>query len=185
MTSAQARNAYRRTEKMAAIHPVKLIHLMYERIIAHLDLVVEGIDQGNVIKRGENLGKAIAIITELNASIKTDDQSEAAAFLRGLYTSILVELPKVSIKNDKAIAVKAQEVYQAVDGDLGADGHAGKRPAGRAQSGSAGRAASRQLDACGGPGKGAARGQKNCGEGGGRRIVLFHLIAEASRVPGG
>lgn len=109
MTSAQVRNAYRRTEKMAAIHPVKLIHLMYERIIAHLDLVVEGIDQGNVMKRGENLGKAIAIITELNASIKSDDQSEAAAFLRGLYTAILVELPTVAIKNDRDIVLKARK----------------------------------------------------------------------------
>lgn len=112
MTSAQARNAYRRTEKMAAIHPVKLIHLMYERIIAHLDLVVEGIDQGNAMKRGENLGKVIAIITELNASIKSEDQSEAAAFLRGLYNSILVQLPKVSVKNDKDIAIKARKYMQ-------------------------------------------------------------------------
>ena len=114
MTSAQARNAYRRTEKMATIHPVKLIHLMFERIIAHLDLVAEGIDEGNALKRGENLGKAIAIITELNASIKTDDQSEAATFLRGLYSAILVELPKVSARNDKAIAVKAQKYIQGL-----------------------------------------------------------------------
>lgn len=112
MTSAQMRNAYRRTEKMASIHPVKLIHLMYERTIAHLDLVVEGIEEGNLLKRGENLGKVIAIITELNASIKNDDQSEAAVFLRGLYTSILVELPKVSVNNDKVVAVKARKYIQ-------------------------------------------------------------------------
>ena len=108
MTSAQARNAYRQTEKMATIHPVKLIHLMYERILAHLDLVVEGIDEKNVLKRGEHLGKAIAIITELNASIKKEDDSEAAGFLRGLYTAILVELPKVSVTNDREIAVKSR-----------------------------------------------------------------------------
>ena len=112
MTAAQARNAYRRTEKMATIHPVKLIHLMYERIIAHLDLVVEGIDEGDTLKRGENLGKTIAIITELNASIKNDDQSEAAEFLRGLYTAILIELPKVSARNDRAIAIKARKYIQ-------------------------------------------------------------------------
>lgn len=108
MTSAQARNAYRQTEKMGTIHPVKLIHLMYERILAHLDLVVAGIDEKNALKRGENLGKAIAIITELNASIKKEDDSEAASFLRGLYTAILVELPKVSVNNDREIAVKTK-----------------------------------------------------------------------------
>ena len=108
MTSAQVRNAYRQTEKMATIHPVKLIHLMYERILAHLDLVVEGIDEKKVLKRGEHLGKVIAIITELNASIKKEDDSEAAGFLRGLYTAILVELPKVSINNDREIALKTK-----------------------------------------------------------------------------
>lgn len=109
MTTARVRNAYQRTEKMATIHPVKLVHLMYERLIVHLDVAVEGIEEGNAQKRGENLGKAIAIITELNASIKNDDQSEAAVFLRGLYTTILVELPKVSINNDKAIVVRARK----------------------------------------------------------------------------
>jgi len=108
MTLAQARNAYRQTEKMANVHPVKLIHLMYERVLAHLDIVVEAIDAKNVIQRGENLGKAIAIITELHASIKKDDDSEAAGFLRGLYSAILVELPKVSANNDREIATRTR-----------------------------------------------------------------------------
>lgn len=109
MTLNRARNAYRRTEKMATVHPVKLIHLMYERVIAHLDLVLEGIEEGDASKRGENLGMAIAIVTELNASIKKDDQSEAAALLRGLYVSILVELPKVLVSNDQTIVIRARK----------------------------------------------------------------------------
>lgn len=90
-------NAYRRSEKQAEIHPVRLIHMMYERILTHLQYAEAGIKEGNPKKRGENLGKAIALITELNASIKQDDESEAAHFLRGLYNSILMELPKVSV----------------------------------------------------------------------------------------
>ena len=108
MTSAQARQAYKKTEKMATIHPVKLIHLMYERVLAHLDIIIEAIDEKNVLKRGEHLGKVIAIITELNASIKKEDDSEAAGFLRGLYTAILVELPKVSIDNNRETAIKTR-----------------------------------------------------------------------------
>ncbi len=108
MTSVQARNVYRQTEKLATIHPVKLIHLMYERVLVHLDLTLEAVEQNDPVKRGENLGRAIAIVTELNASIRKDDASEAAEFLRGLYTAILVELPKVALNNDAEIIRRAR-----------------------------------------------------------------------------
>lgn len=103
MNSAKARNAYRQSESQSRIHPVKLIHLMYERTLVHLDMALVGIVNKNPQMRGENLGKAIAIIAELNASVKEDDHSEVALFLRGLYNAILVELPKAAINNDAQI----------------------------------------------------------------------------------
>lgn len=103
MNSAHARNAYRQSEAQSKIHPVKLIHLMYERTLVHLDMALIGIENNNPQLRGENLGKAIAIIAELNASVKEDDNSEAATFLRGLYNAILVELPGAAVKNDKQV----------------------------------------------------------------------------------
>lgn len=100
MNIAKARSAYQQSESQAQIHPVKLIHLLYERVLIHLELAEEGILTADVKARGENLSKAIAIITELNASIKEGDASEAAAFLRGLYSAILLQLPKVGLTND-------------------------------------------------------------------------------------
>ena len=100
MNSALARNAYRQSEAQSKIHPVKLIHLMYERSLVHLEKAEEGILQKSPQMRGENLSRAIAIIAELNASVKDDDNSEAAGFLRGLYGAILEELAKVAIKDD-------------------------------------------------------------------------------------
>ena len=47
-------------------------------------------------------------MTELNASIKSDDDSEAARFLRGLYRAILLELPKVSVSGDVKILRQAR-----------------------------------------------------------------------------
>lgn len=96
-------DAYRKTEKQAEIHPVKLIHMLYERVLAHLEEAEHGIVKKDPKMRGENLSKSIAIITELNASLKPDDESEAAQFLRGLYMAILVELPKVSVSGDVQI----------------------------------------------------------------------------------
>ena len=107
MNSAKARNAYQRSEAQAQIHPVKLIHLLYERVLVHLELAEQGIAHADAKARGENLSKAIAIISELNASIKDADDSEAAGFLRGLYSSILMELPKVGISLDVEIVRQA------------------------------------------------------------------------------
>lgn len=100
MVTGQVRNAYRKSESEARIHPVKLIYMLYDRVVIHLEEAEEAVLKNDAKKRGENLGKAIAIVTELIASIKEDDKSEAAEFLRGLYTAILVELPKVSMSGD-------------------------------------------------------------------------------------
>lgn len=107
MVGNKALDAYRTTEKQAEIQPVKLIQMLYERGLMHLELAEEGIREQAPKKRGENLGKAMAIITELLTSIKSEDHSEAALFLRGLYGAILVELPKVSVSDDVKILRQA------------------------------------------------------------------------------
>jgi len=103
MQTSKVRNAYQKSESQAQIHPVKLIHLLYERVLVHLDLAEQGILANDVKARGENLSKAIAIISELNASIAATDDSEAAGFLRSLYAAILMQLPKVAISSDVKI----------------------------------------------------------------------------------
>ncbi len=100
MKTDKARNAYQQTEALSKIHPVKLIQLMYERLLVHLDFAENAMLKDDAKGRGENLGRAIALVTELYASIRDDDESEAAGFLRGLYSSILTELPKAAISND-------------------------------------------------------------------------------------
>lgn len=107
MNTAKARSAYQRSEAQAQIHPVKLIHLLYERVLVHLELAEQGIVTNDVKLRGENLSKAIAIISELNASIKDADDSESAGFLRRLYSVILLELPKVGLSCDVEIVRKS------------------------------------------------------------------------------
>ena len=104
MIPAQVREAYRRSETQGRnMAPEKLIHLLYEHALKHLYCAKEGIDEQNPQKRGENLGKAIAFISELNASLDLAKGGEVAVFLRGLYEAILVELSKVSVTNDVEI----------------------------------------------------------------------------------
>jgi flagellar protein FliS len=112
MKAAKARSAYQQSEAQAKIHPVRLIQLMYDRLLTHLELAEEGIKQDDAKKRGENLSRAIALVTELLASIKEDDNSDAATFLRGLYAAILTELPKAVISNDVEIVKIAARYIQ-------------------------------------------------------------------------
>lgn len=85
----------------------ELILLLFNGALTRLKLTREGIKENNIKKRGENLSKAIAIISELNASVDSKINDESTQFLRGLYASILAELPKISLYNDIEILDKA------------------------------------------------------------------------------
>lgn len=85
------------------MNPQKLILLLFDGALDRLKKAREGIAEKNIQKRGENLSKAIAIISELNTSLDPELNDDATQFLRGLYFSILTELPKVSTTNDVAI----------------------------------------------------------------------------------
>ncbi|SLM29208.1 Flagellar protein FliS [Desulfamplus magnetovallimortis] len=80
--------------------PEQLILMLYKGALQRLQLVKQAIEEKNIQKRGENLSKVIAIISELNSSLNTDGKDDSIKFLGGLYMAMLVELPKVSINND-------------------------------------------------------------------------------------
>jgi flagellar protein FliS len=80
--------------------PNELILLLYKEALRRLNLGKNGILENDPRKKGENIGRAIAIISELNACLDSRDASEEISFLRGLYTAILLELPKASTDND-------------------------------------------------------------------------------------
>lgn len=107
MVSKQASNAYFQAQASAKIHPAKLIHMLYERLLLNLTCACEGIEEHDVKKRGENLSKAIAIITELNCCVTPGDESEPAQFLRGMYAGMLIELGKVAVTKDAAVVRQA------------------------------------------------------------------------------
>ena len=103
-----ALRSYQKAQVYDEIDPKKLILMLYEGAIKRIKLSQKGIKENNPQLRGENLGKAIAIVSELNACLDTRDQSEEILFLRGLYSAMLVELPKVSINNDIQVLERAE-----------------------------------------------------------------------------
>lgn len=109
MVSKQASNAYFQAQASAKIHPAKLIHMMYERLLLNLTCACEGLEENDIKKRGENLSKAIAIITELNCCLRPEDESEPAQFLRGIYAAMLIELGKVAVTKDATVIRQAHK----------------------------------------------------------------------------
>lgn len=97
-----------RNSHFKGMDPKNLILMLYDGAIKHIRLAKEGIKENNIPKRGENLGRAISIISELNASLDPDIRDDAIDFLRGLYAAILIALPKVSISNDMETLRRAE-----------------------------------------------------------------------------
>ncbi len=96
--------------------PNRLITMLYDAAIKNLLLAREGILKKDVTMRGEHLGKAISIITELLSSVQGDPEEEAVAFLRGLYSSMLKELIKVNIHNKtKPVELSIKYIAQLKD----------------------------------------------------------------------
>ncbi len=91
------------------MEPEQLILMLFKGALERIRLTREGIEENNIQKRGENLSKTIAIISELNSSLDTTMNDESTQFLRGLYSAILAELPKVSLTNDKKILMRTHK----------------------------------------------------------------------------
>ena len=92
--------------------PEQLILMLFKGALDRLKLVRQGIEENNIQKRGENLSKVIAIVSELNASLDSNMTDESTQFLQNLYTAILTELPKVSIDNNIEILDRTERYLE-------------------------------------------------------------------------
>ncbi len=100
MVHGNALHSYQKAQIYDEIDPNKLILMLYEGAIKRIKLAREGLIKKNTQLRGENLGKAIAIISELKACLDDNIKTEEIIFLKSLYATMLVELPKVSVTLD-------------------------------------------------------------------------------------
>lgn len=82
------------------MEPKQLILMLYDGALKFLRLAKQGLEEKDIRKRGENLSKVIAIVSELNSSLDPNVKDSSIEFLRGLYATMLMELPRVSITND-------------------------------------------------------------------------------------
>lgn len=100
MVYGNALSSYQKAQVSGDADPKKLILMAYDGAIKRLNLARKGLEQDDPRMRGENIGKAIAIISELNASLDEKIKTDEINFLRSLYTVMMTELTKVSITKD-------------------------------------------------------------------------------------
>jgi len=99
--------AYRKTEVSTVTDPNKLIQMLYDGALRFLEKARIGTEKKDPKLRGENLGRALNIITELNACLNMEKGGETARYLRDLYLYMLAELPKVNLTHDTEIIVRS------------------------------------------------------------------------------
>ena len=97
------------TNHYEGMTPEQLILLLYKGALERIALTRKAIEENDIRKRGENVSRVIAIVAELNAAVDPEMQDEGTRFLRGLYTAILAELPKVSMSNDTAVLDRTEK----------------------------------------------------------------------------
>ncbi|WP_300456282.1 flagellar export chaperone FliS [Desulfobacula sp.] len=107
MALAAQLNSYLNTH-YDGMSPEQLILMLFKGAQERLKLVKQGIEEKNIQKRGENLSKVIAIISELNRSVDPTMKDDSTLFLRGLYTEMLTQLPMVSLNNDIQIITRTE-----------------------------------------------------------------------------
>ena len=91
-----ALNKYRQNSISTIEDPQKIVKLLFEAATKELGLVKVNFNEPK--ERGKHLGKAIAIVGELQAGVNLEKGGEAAEFLYGLYGAIIRELSKISGK---------------------------------------------------------------------------------------
>ncbi|MEZ0328297.1 MAG: flagellar export chaperone FliS [Dissulfuribacterales bacterium] len=95
--NTQAVKAYKSTQVMTT-DSNKLILMLYDACIKNLFLARDAVMEKDIVRRGETISKAIDILSELFSSVR--GETEQAKFLRGLYSAMMLELPKVNLTND-------------------------------------------------------------------------------------
>ena len=106
-------NPYLKTQVEIA-SPVERVVMLYDKVIILLKDASEAIDEGDVVRKANDIAKADKIIRVLNASLDMEQGGEVAESLRRFYDHILDMLILANGKNDKELLSIAIEMLETV-----------------------------------------------------------------------
>jgi len=100
--NACARNAYAAYQKneLESLSTAEIVVKLYEKLRVKLCSACEDIEAGRLASKAEAMSLAVAILTELQASLDLEQGGEIAANLNDLYGYLISELVVANMKND-------------------------------------------------------------------------------------
>ena len=99
MNAKSALGAYKTTKNDLAVtdaSPQKLIALLLDRALEHVSKAKGAIDRGEAADMGEAIGKAMTIISSLQASLNFEQGGDIANNLNSLYDYLTQQLLKAT-----------------------------------------------------------------------------------------
>lgn len=92
-------NAYQNTQITTA-SPEKILLMLYDGAVRFSKLALDRMERKDIAGKGNYIGKALAIVTELMNTLNHDIGREMAINLHSLYVYLIGELTKANIDND-------------------------------------------------------------------------------------
>lgn len=93
-------NAYKKTSVQTASRE-QILLMLYQAAIKNCKKAIEYVEQGDVAKKGEYIGKMQDIVIELNNSLDLEVGGDLAVELSSLYDYLLYSSTQANIKIDK------------------------------------------------------------------------------------
>ena len=108
---AHAYQAYQKTE-VVTLSQAEIIARLYEALESSLHKAKKAIFEGKVAGKGENISRALAIITELDSALNRKEGGEIAENLEALYHYLTVEITEANVKNNPVCLENAIKVVK-------------------------------------------------------------------------
>jgi flagellar protein FliS len=88
------------TQQIMTASPAMLVFLLFDKAINSLKEAIRAIEAGEIEARWKANGRAMEIVEHLRMTLNMDAGGETAKNLDSIYGAILLELPKVDLKNN-------------------------------------------------------------------------------------
>ncbi|MBN2333120.1 MAG: flagellar export chaperone FliS [Deltaproteobacteria bacterium] len=112
MSPREQYRQYQQMEVSTSSDPKKLVLMLYDGCLKFLTIAEQAMKDGDIEKKALHIGKALAIINELNACLDRKLDEEIVPFLDAMYTHMMHKLLEANLTNDPEIL---RHVYRLVE----------------------------------------------------------------------
>jgi flagellar secretion chaperone FliS len=107
-------NGYRKMIVTTTQNKEEILLLLYEKALVSLKLARRGIEENNPQQKGENISRALAILTEFDCALDREIGGEMIENLAALYRYASDRLTQANIQNDLHAIKEVEEILSAL-----------------------------------------------------------------------